>query len=145
MRPRLVHAALFGILAFAIVGCGGGDGGVGETAPSGESGDRNNAISEVVELWANAYAKQDTAYCEYEAKKYERLCRGYLAGGKPTVYQTGYLNAKVDGIELDGSKRGTAALTNGCEVEVSDEGGGDWRVTNSGGSLARGCEQGTGR
>jgi hypothetical protein len=131
-RREFACSALIAV-TLAAAGCGGGG--------SSTEGD----ISHVVEKWATAYATQDPGYCAYEPRHDQKLCRNYLAGGQPTVYQTGYLNAKVEGIDLTNSTKGVVTLSNGCKVEVADEGGGDWRVTNSGGSLANGCEQGVGR
>ena len=126
------------VLALAMAGCGGGGG-------TGGGSNAESAITHMAEQWAKVYATQDPAYCSYEPDQSQKLCRNYLAGGKPTVYQTGYLNAKVDRIDLTNPNEGIVTLSNGCKIEVADEGGGDWRVTNSGGSLARGCEQGVGR
>jgi hypothetical protein len=144
MKKTLVFMTLVSMLAWAIAGCGGG-GSDGGSETASEGGDQNAAISDLAEQWANAYAKEDPAVCGFEAKKYEKMCRNYPAGGKPTVYQTGYLNAQVESIDTKSSDEALVTLTNGCKIEVTDEGEGDWRVTNAGGALAVGCEQGTGR
>lgn len=130
-----------------IAGCGGGEGGTtvqGGTTSSGEESDES-AITRTAEKWAEAYATNDPAYCEFTPKGDVNLCRNVLAGGEPTVYQTGYLNATVNQIDLESSDQGIVTLSNGCKIEVANEGDGDWRVSDSGGTLARGCEQGTGR
>lgn len=75
-----------------------------------------------------AYATNDPAYCEFTPKGDVNFCRNVLVGGEPTVYQTGYLNATVDQIELDSSDQGIATLSNGCKIEVADEGG--WRLAS---------------
>jgi hypothetical protein len=122
-------------------GCGSG----GETTGAASGGDSESEITRVAKLWAHAYATADPSYCDFEPDKNQKLCRHFLAGGTPTVYQTGYLNAGVAEIDFTGQQKGLVTLTNGCEIEVANESEGDWRVTNSGGSLARNCEQGTGR
>lgn len=145
MRWLPISAAL--VLAIVTAGCGGDGGGTtaqGWTTSPGEESDES-AITRTAEQWAEAYATNDPAYCEFTPKGDVNFCRNVLAGGEPTVYQTGYLNATVDQIELDPSDQGIVTLSNGCKIEVTGEGGGDWRVSNSGGALARGCEQGTGR
>ncbi|MGH3430239.1 MAG: hypothetical protein ACRDQZ_22165 [Mycobacteriales bacterium] len=145
MRWLPISAAL--VLAIVIAGCGGDEGGTtvqGGTTSSGEESDES-AITRTAEKWAEAYATNDPAYCEFTPKGDVSFCRNVLAGGEPTVYQTGYLNSTVNQIDLDSSDQGIVTLSNGCKIEVADEGGGDWRVSNSGGALARGCEQGTGR
>lgn len=145
MRWLPISAAL--VLAIVIAGCGGNEGGTtahgGTTSPGNESDE--SVITRTAEDWAEAYATNDPAYCEFTPKGDVHLCRNVLAGGEPTVYQTGYLNATVKQIDLNSSDQGIVTLSNGCKIEVTDEGGGDWRVSNSGGALAHGCEQGTGR
>lgn len=144
MRWFPISAAF--VLAIVIAGCGG-DGGTtvqGGATSSGEESDES-AITRSAEKWAEAYATNDPAYCEFMPKRDVNLCRNFLAGGEPTVYQTGYLNATVNQIDLDPSDQAIVTLSNGCKIKVADEGGGDWRVSNSGGALARDCEQGTGR
>ena len=139
MKKTPVFIIMVLAVAWAIAGCGGG-GNEGSSDAASEGGDQN-AIGDVVEQWANAYAKEDPAHCGFGPKKEEAFCRNYMSGGKPTAYQAGYLNAQVESIDFKGHDEALVALTNGCKIEVADEGGGDWRITNSGGSLARECEQ----
>jgi hypothetical protein len=133
---KLLAASATVLLVVALTGCGG-DG-------SDDTSDEAQ-ITNVVEQWAPAWAKgEEDVYCPLESSKYESICKRF-SGGKPSVYQTGYLNATVESIEQQGPSKALVTLSNGCRVVTQDEGGGDWRVANSGGDLAKGCEQGTGR
>jgi hypothetical protein len=113
------------------------------TAPVAPPSDEE-LIRGVAEEWANALATGDDRHCELESSRFEDLCKDVLASGNPSDYQAGYLNATVEEIDQSSDTKAIVTLSNGCQIEMTDEGGDDWHVSNSGGSLAKGCEQGTG-
>lgn len=83
MRWLLISAAL--VLAVVIAGCGGDEGGTtvqgGTTSSGGES--HESAITRTAEKWAEAYATNDPAYCEFTPKGDVNFCRNVLPVENP--------------------------------------------------------------
>lgn len=132
-------------LGISLTACGGDN----ETAQQAETAGSSNEstdslITQTAEQWASAYATDDPGYCDYMPQQNVNLCRNHMAEEEATAYQAGYLNATVSRIDHRSTNRSIVTLSNGCKIVVTDEGN-DWRVSDAGGSLAKECEQGTGR
>lgn len=149
---RVVMSVAVALSVGFLVACGGDDEtptssttttSTGATGTIGADATDEEIISSVAEEWAHAYALEDgDTYCPLTSSDQVSTCQT-IAGGNPSAYQAGYLNATVTGIQRFGDEA-DVFLTNGCQIKMEDEGEGDWRVANSGGSLAKDCDQGVG-
>jgi hypothetical protein len=117
-RPvRVATAVLVALIALVLAGCGGDD--ETTTTVTAVKLSEPEEIEQVGNEWAELFAKDDGAACDYIFA--QPVCLRFVGGtGDPSVFQESFADATVERVEIKGHKA-RVEFSNGERVEFIQE------------------------